>query len=700
MKWSIKYLFEPRSIAVIGASTKENSVGRAVFSNIILNGYKGVVYPVNPKAKSIMGVRCFQKVLDIPDEIDLAVIIVPAVHVPGVIDECGRKGTKTAIIISAGFKEIGKHGETLENQVKQKIDEYRISLIGPNCFGIINTTRHILLNATFGEVMPREGNIAFISQSGAVGVAALEYIKNKDIGLSKFVSIGNKCDISENEILKYLKDDEQTAVILLYLEDLANPGEFIKLAREVTIKKPILVIKSGRTIEGAKAAESHTGALAGRDEVYDTLFSQCGIIRTENLDDLFGFALAFSQQPLPKDNRIAILTNAGGFGIIATDSAIKNGLQMAQFEKNTIQKLSSFLPPASNLANPVDILGDADENRYQLALQALLEDQNVSGIIAIWVPRIGVKAEDVAKTIANTALQFSKPMFTCIMSLEPSRKIQENLREAKIPDFGFPEMASKALAVMSKYKNWVEHPEALVKGFMDVEREKVKAIIENAQREGRKFLPEPEAYQILSAYKFCLTDFILAKNLQETKDFAKKIGYPVVLKIVSPDILHKVDIGGVRVDIKNQQELEIAYNEIIGNVKRAGDFSIWGVLVQKMISGKEAIIGARRDEHFGLLLMFGLGGVYVELLQDVVFRIAPLRKGQAKEMIKQIKGYKIFEGARGQPPSDIDAIATHIERLSQLCMDFEQIKEVDINPLFVLQKGLGVIVADARILLK
>ncbi len=703
---NLRFIFSPRSVAVIGASTHKGSVGRDIFANILFSGYTGIVYPVNPKARGILGVRAYHSVWDIPGEVDLAVIIVPSAAVPTVMEECGEKGVKGAVVITAGFKEIGKKGAELEEKVKEISSKYSISLVGPNCLGVFNTDPEISLNATFAASMPKAGNIAFISQSGALGVVTLEYAQEENIGLSKFASFGNKADITENDLLAVLKDDPHTDVILLYLEDLTDPKGFIELAREITgeipKRKPILAMKSGRTMEGARAASSHTGALASSDEAHDSFFRQCGVLRVETLEELFDYAIAFANQPLPKGNRVAIVTNAGGPGILATDASVRYGLQPVSFEKRTTENLRKGLPPTANITNPVDVIGDAKEDRYALALKNVLDDKNVDGVIVICTRQSMTSLPDIACVIADITPQYKKPVMACFMGKTDIPEALKILDEKNIPHYKFPEAAARAMANMSDYAQWLSRPRTEVRIFKDVDKRKVKGILATARREKRDFLPESEAHEVLKAYGFPVLEFRLAKNEQECLQYAGEIGYPVALKIVSPDILHKVDVGGVRLNIEDEAGLKRAYKDILYSVKPAKtEVNIWGILVQKMAKGgKETIIGMNRDPNFGALLMFGLGGVYVEVLKDVTFRIAPIRELSAQRMIKEIRGYKILEGYRGEMPSDIAAIAECLKRLSQLVTDFEEIEELDINPLLVFEKGKGARVVDARILIK
>jgi acetate---CoA ligase (ADP-forming) len=727
---SLEALFAPKSVAVIGASTKPDSLGRAVFKNILFHGYTGVVYPVNPKAKSILGVKAYPSVLDIPDEIDLAVIIVPAIAVANVLEECGRKGVRAAIVISAGFKEIGEEGAQRERELQQIAQRYGIALLGPNCLGIINTDPAVSLNATFAPGMPRQGNIAFISQSGALGVAALEYAQRQKIGLSKFISIGNKADLHENHLLDYLKDDPLSDVILLYVEDLEDPQGFHRLATEITSERPkkipILAIKSGRTLEGAKAATSHTGALAGSDEVYDSIFMQSGVLRVETIEELFDYAIAFAQQPLPQSNRIAIVTNAGGAGILATDAAVRHGVQLAEFTEETVRKLRELLPPTVNVANPVDMTGEPNEQRYETVVRTVLEDPNVAGVVVIAAPHILMSLENIARHIVRAVQALTpdpapsprpnppaplragegssggkvqKPVLACLMAVTDARPAIEILEEANIPHYSFPERAARALAAMARYREWVHRPRTEYRVFTDVQIEQARETIARAKRQGRSLLLEPEAHDVLKAYGFPVLQYRFAKSEDEALHAAREIGYPVVLKIVSPDIAHKVDVGGVKLDIHSDAELRENYRQMLADVQKAKpDARIFGVFVQEFIKGgKETILGLKRDPLFGPLLMFGLGGIYVEALRDVTFRIAPIRELGVHRMIRQIRGFKILEGFRGEPPSDIDAIAECLARLSQLATQLEEIVELDINPLVVFERGRGARVVDARI---
>lgn len=696
-------LFAPRSVAVIGASSRAGSVGQAVFANVFKHGYAGVVYPVNPKSASINSVKAFPSVLDIPDPVDLSIIIVPSSLVPGVMEECGKKSIKAAIVITAGFKELGGAGVEQERKVLAAARENGIRLLGPNCLGIINTDPQVSLNGSFARLMPATGNIALVSQSGAVGVAALEYAQGEGIGLSKFVSVGNKADLNENDFLAYLKDDPLTDVIMFYLEDISDPKRFFQLAREITgeagNKKPILAIKSGRTAAGARAASSHTGALAGSDEAYDALFAQCGVLRVESLEELFDYAHAFSTQPLPKGNRVAIVTNAGGLGIMATDAAGRYGLSIAEFKPDTVTRLKAGLPAAANIHNPVDVLGDAREDRYRIALEGALGDDNVDGVIVISTPQLMTNLTAIASTVAEVTPVYGKPTLVCQMALGEIEETLAIWSEARLPHYHFPEEAVRSLGAMARYAANIHRDRYEVRTFTDVNRGRVQEVLNRVKAVGRKFVLEPEAHEIFQAYGFPVTPFAWIQTEDQAVRAAADLGYPVALKIVSPDIIHKFDVGGVKLNLAGADDLRQAFGEIMASVARAQPGAVvQGMLVQKMIpQGRETILGMTRDPLFGPLLMFGLGGTFVEVFRDVSFSLAPISEDWALKMIQRLKGFRILQGFRGDPPADQAAIVSSLERLSQMVLDFGELKELDINPFMVFDDGRGAAVVDARI---
>jgi acetyltransferase len=582
--------------------------------------------------------------------------------------------------------------------------KHDISLVGPNCLGVMNTDLESSMNATFGTPMSKEGNIAFISQSGALGVVVLDYAKESNIGFSKFISMGNKAGLTENELLLYLKNDPKTDVILMYLEDLINGREFMEIARSITSSptnpKPIIALKAGRTMLGAKAASSHTGSLAGSDRVYDAIFSQCGVLRGDTLEELFDYVKAFSSQPLPKGENVAIITNSGGPGILATDSCIRHGLNISPFTRNTVATLKKILPPQASLNNPIDLIAEAQHELYETTLGEILKDKNVHSSIIILTATSFTDADKIADSIVKTAKKFQKPVLCSFLGVYDVSSGIEILEENGIPSYRFPESAARVLSEMTKFSRWLKRPKTGIKKFK-VNKARAKKIIDSVKKEGRLFLLEHESYEVLKAYHFPVVKSSLARNKTEAAEAAQKIGFPVVLKIASPDILHKFDFGGVKLNLKNKDDVLNAYQEILKNIlSKKPRAKIRGVLVEEMASqGKEIILGMNRDPQFGPILMFGLGGIYVEALEDVSFRLAPIREITADVMITRTKTHKILKGFRGEPAYDIEAISECLKRLSQLVTDFEEIKELDINPLFVYEKGKGCAIVDARIIL-
>ncbi len=697
-------IFYPRSIAIIGASREAGSVGQSLLANLIDSRFKGIVYPVNPKAKGVLGIKSYPQVMDIPDEVDLAVVVVPAPFVPSVLEECGKKGIKGAVIISAGFKEVGAEGAKLEQKVKNIMNEYGLSLVGPNCLGVVNTDLQSSMNATFGTLMPKEGNIAFISQSGALCVAVLDYAKEASIGFSKFISMGNKAGINENDLLLYLRDDPQTDVILMYLEDLVNGREFMNIARDITSHpshpKPIIALKAGRTFVGAKAASSHTGSLAGSDKVYDAIFSQCGVIRGETLEEIFDYVQAFSTQPLPEGKNVAIVTNSGGPGILATDSCVRYGLNIASFSPPTKKYLKRILPPTASLNNPVDLIAEAQHEQYRDTLRQILRDKNVHSAIVILTPTAFTDVEKVAEAVVKTVRPYKKPVVCCFLGVYDVSKGIKILERNSIPSYRFPESAARVLAEMDHFTWWLKRPLTGIRRFR-VSKSKARDIVDSVRKEKRPFLLEHEAYEMLKAYHFPVIKALLAENESQAVKTSRQIGFPVVLKIVSPDVLHKFDLGGVKLNLESISDVRKAYNEICESVRSKNPRAhIMGVMVEEMAPvGKEVILGMNRDPQFGPLLMFGMGGIYVEALEDVSFRLAPIRELTATLMIKRTKTHKILDGYRGGPVYDVENIATCLKKLSQLVVDFEEIEELDINPLIVYEKGKGCKIVDARIIL-
>jgi len=696
----MKKLFNPKSIAVIGASRQEGKVGHSVLKNLLQYGYPGKIYPINPKAEEILRIRAYSTIFAVEGEIDLAVVAIPSQFVPSILKDCVNRGIGTVVIISAGFKESGKQGSQLERELVETIKNSGIRVLGPNCLGIIDTASN--LNASFAAGMPSPGNIAFFSQSGALCTAVLDWALGEDVGFSKFISLGNKADIDEVDLLLTLAEDRETKVILGYLEGVSNGTRFMEVAREVSRKKPVIIIKSGRTQAGARAASSHTGTLTGLDTAYEAAFRQCGIIRAETVQTLFDYAIAFAYQPLPRGPNLAILTNAGGPGIIAADAVENSILQMASFRENTISKLRKELPSNASIYNPVDVIGDAGADRYEKAMKTIVDDPGVDSLTVILAPQAMTKIKETAEVIRKISSAVSdKPIVSSFMGRLEVKEGIRILRSGKIPNYSYPERTISALEAMVKYRKWKETPSGKTLSF-EINKKKAEEIFTKAKEKSEANLTTEETREVLSAYGFSLPQRIVTETSREAISAANSLGYPVVMKIISPDILHKSDVGGVKVGITEKSQVAISFEDLISNAKRfMPEALILGVTVEEMIApGKEVVLGSSRDPSFGPLLMFGLGGIYVEVLKDVSFRIAPLTFNEAELMIKEIRSYPILKGVRGEEPSDLIAVRESLLRLSQLVTDFSEILEIDINPLMVLPAGKGAVVIDSRLTIK
>ncbi len=697
-------IFSPKSVAVLGASTIPGKVGHDIFENILKGGYTGTLYPVNPKAQSIQCIKAYPTILDIPDEVDLAMIILPPKIALKAVEGCIEKGVKGIVIVSAGFREVGGEGLEIENRIFDLCNKAGIRLVGPNCLGVINPHTDIRLNASFSARMPAQGNISFISQSGALCTAVLDFAADRGFGFSKFISTGNKADVNELDLLQYLHNDLETEVIMIYMEELKKSGQhFIDKVKEITSgdrPTPILVIKSGRTSAGSKAAASHTGSLAGTEAVYDAIFQEAGIIRVDSVNDLFDYAIAFASNKMPDGKKIAIVTNAGGPGIVATDITVTSGLELSEFSSETIEVLSSHLPPTANIHNPVDVIGDATQDRYENALNAVIRDENVNGVIVILTPQSMTNAIGTAEVIVKISKRTSKPIICSFMGIVDVSAGVKYLQENHIPVYRFPENAAKAMGKLYEARCWIDR-QLLAQFEFNHDRDRAKEIIESNLEKGRTYLGELDGRELLKCYGFILLPMELAKDENEAVRLADEMGYPVVQKIVSKQILHKSDAGGVKVGLDNAEEVRNAFTEIIENAKNYNpDAKLDGVLVQKMAkAGEEVILGMNRYQDFGPLLMFGLGGVFVELFKDVIFRLAPIGRNNARRMVRNIKSFPLLNGFRGKPKSDLESIHRHLVSLSDLVIDHPQIKELDINPLLVHKKGEGSTVVDVRIIL-
>ena len=694
----MREFFKPHSVAVIGASDKPGKVGRVVLENLIDSGYPGDIYPVNPRDAEILGHKSYPSVLDLPEAPDLAVIIVPAEAVPEVLDQCGRKGVKAAVIISAGFKEAGREGYRLELELEKTAKRHGIRVLGPNCLGLADTSTP--MNAAFASTSPLGGRLAFFSQSGALCTAALGWTREHGLGFSKFVSIGNKMDVDELDLLQALEDDWHSRVIAGYLEGIKRGEDFLRLAAEVTRKKPVVIFKAGTTQAGAKAVSSHTGTLAGSENAYVASFKRTGVIRAESMEDLFHICRGFSQQPVPAGDRVVIVTNAGGPGIITADALEHAGLKLAGLEKDTVEKLRKCLPPASNVYNPVDVLGDALADRYEKALEVLMRDGQVDSIICILTPQAMTQVPETARALVETCAGKGKSVFAVFMGGTEIDAAEEILHAAGIPNYRFPETAVRTIRAMAEYRAYLNRERDEAAAF-EVNRDRVEELFAKVLAEGRSQLGEVEAREVFDSYGIPVARTMLATNMTECIAAGREIGYPVVAKIASPQILHKTEVGGVKVGINNTDELIEAYEEITANARRLmPNAQIWGVVVQEMLKpSKELIVGMNRDPQFGPLLMVGLGGIYVEVLKDISFRLAPVGVRESMEMLKELKTYWLLRGTRGEKPADIAAVTEVIQRVSQLVTDFPLIQELDINPLRVFDKDMGCVAADARIII-
>ena len=688
----------PKSIAIIGASDKEGSVGRAITNNI-MKGYKGTIYPISPTRETVFDKKAYKSVLDVPGKVDLAVVVTKNTIVPAVLEECGKKKLRGAIVITAGFKEVDEEGAKLEQKLKDIAKKYKLQIIGPNCLGVMNLEPQTMMNSTFLKITPKSGEIALVSQSGAICAALVEDASAQGIGFSAVISMGNKADMSEIDILKMLAEHKQTKVIVMYLEDMGNGQEFLKVCKDITRKKkkPVLVLKSGRSPEGAKAAMSHTGALMGSDEIYDALLKQSGAIRVDTMEELFDYATAFSKQPLPMNGDLVIVSNAGGPAIISTDACSKLGIKMAKIEEIR-KKIDAVIPPWGSSRNPVDIVGDADFNRFENVLNEVLKHKNVGSVISMCTPSATLNYDKLAEVIVSMSKKYKKTMLASLMGLDEGITNREILANGDVPYYTYAEGSIRALKAMLTFTNWVKNSPGKITKF-SVKKDKVKKILDNAKKQKRSALLEEEGQEILRAYGFPLPASKLAKSKKEAVAASKKIGYPVVLKIASPQIIHKSDAGGVKVNLQNAKDVENAFDTIIKNAKKYNKKAdIKGVLVVEMVKGgKEMIIGSKLEPGFGPVVMLGMGGIYVEVLKDVTFKLAPMTNVEADHMISSIKTKKILEGVRGEKPSDIKKLSECIQRLSQLVSDFNEIKELDMNPVLVMEKNKGCKVLDVRI---
>lgn len=694
-------ILRPRSVAVIGASRSPNTIGHEVLANIIGYGFTGAVYPVNPKAPAVHSVKAYESVGKIPEPVDMAVIAVPRDAVLDVAEQCGVAGVKGLVVISAGFREIGGDGVEAERRLVEIVRRHQMRMVGPNCMGVLNADPAVSLNATFAPTMPPFGQAAFVSQSGALGLSVLSYAKEYGIGISQFVSVGNKPDVSGNDLLLQWENDPAVGTILMYAENFGNPSRFLEIASRITKHKPIIAMKSGRSKVGARAASSHTGALAASDSAVDALLAQAGVLRAWSIEELFDMAMAFGGTGghLPRSRRTAVLTNSGGPGILAADALEPQGMELVDLSPATVDRLKPLFPPEASIRNPLDMIASATPEKYNVALGALLDDASIDSAVAIFVPPLGVSQSEVADAIVSAATKSpAKPVLTVLMGTQGLAEAKVELHRAGIPAYIFPESAARALGALRRHREWRARPAAHPRP-LPVDRDRAARVIQKVSKERRSKLSELEVLGVLTAYGITTAPARLAPGPEEAAKAAKEIGYPVALKIVSPQVIHKTELGAVRVDIATSVDLKTACVEMLDSVHRnVPEAVIDGILVQKMVhGGRETIVGFSRERAFGALVMFGLGGVYVEAFKDVIFRVAPISPLDAHDMLKGIRGVPILEGVRGAPPVDFAALAEALQRVSQLATDFPEIAELDVNPLLAFPQGATAV--DARILL-
>lgn len=693
----IDCILKPASVAVVGASRSADTIGHQILANLIDHRFTGPVFPVNPKARSLHGVKAYPRIGEVPDPVDLAVISVPREHALQVVEECGAAGVKGVVVITAGFREVGAEGAALEDRLTAIVRGNGMRMVGPNCMGVLNTAEDVSMNATFAPGMPPGGRVAFMSQSGALGLSVLDYAREYGIGIAQFVSVGNKPDVSGNDLLEQWERDEGVDVILMYVENFGNPTKFRQLAERIAKRKPIVVLKSGRSRVGAKAASSHTGALAASDVAVDALLGQAGVLRATSIEELFDMAMAFTTQPAPRSRRTAVVTNSGGPGILAADAMEPQGLELVELRAETVERLRPLFPPEASLRNPLDMIASAQPSNYRSALTALLEDPGIDSVVSIFVPPLGVRQEDVAEAIVSVAEAHpAKPVLAVLMGRAGLPEGRAELNAAGIPAYIFPESAARALAALVRHREFAEREERPIERLA-VDRERALGIVRRATAEGRAKLDELEALDLLDAYGIPVAEAALAADAHAAVAAAQEIGFPVVIKVVSPEIVHKSDVGGVVVGVASAEDVQREVDALFTRIReRQPDAHVDGVLVQRMVAGgHETIVGITRDRMFGPLVMFGLGGIYVEALHDVVFRVAPIDDREAGGMVEGIRGARLLHGIRGQPPADRAALVDVLRRIAQLAADIPEIQELDINPLVALESGA--VAADARV---
>src|SRR5574344_517909 len=698
LKEQLDKIMRPKAIAVVGASTKEHTIGSDIMKRLRDYKFNGDIYPVNPKGGVIEGFQAYTNVNEIPGNVDLAIIVIAQKFVLQAIDDCHEKGIKGICIISAGFKEAGAEGAAAEKELVAKLEEYGMRCVGPNCLGVVNTAPDIRMDGCFAESLPERGNIGFVSQSGALGGGILNILKDLNLGFAQFISIGNQADVNAETALEYWENDEDVEQMLLYMESIQNPANFRKLATRISKKKPILALKAGRSAAGASAASSHTGSLAGADKAANALLLQSGVIREYSLKNLFSTAKVFATSPIPRGDRVAVITNSGGPGIMATDAICEYGLQMAKISDSTKDKLRSFLPSAASVKNPIDMIASAPIEHYKQTLETVLADDAVDMVAVIYLPFLGLKDIDVANALMEIKAEHpEKPIIGIFMTKSEFFGKLSNM-DVNMPFFMYAEEAADGFNRLNQQRLWMERPEGKTPSY-SVDKAKAASIISQSINDGRAQLTTRESIDVLDAYgiRVCKSGF--ATNESEAVSIADSIGYPVVMKMTSKTTSHKTDVGGVRVNIQSAEQLRSEYQDLISKLTEKGLIDgLEGVIIQEMVKGnREMVCGIATDPQYGPMMMFGLGGVFIEVMKDVTFRIAPLTDVDACEMIKSVKAYKLLEGARGTKPADMNQIQETLLRLSQLVNDYKFIDELDINPLLISEKSGEGIAVDGRI---
>lgn len=691
----LESLLYPTSVAVMGASCTPGKVGYVLVSNLIEGGFEGQIIPVNPHGGELMGLKVYASLEEYGSPIDMSVIVVPTAKVKETAVSSLKADAKTIVIITAGFKEVDEAGACLEAEIAELCRRHGARLLGPNSLGLINT--HHKLNATFASQVPLVGGISVLSQSGALCSAILDWAASRKVGLATLLSMGNKADLCETDFLAAFQNDEKTKVVAGYLESISSGAEFIRVAESVAVIKPVVILKGGTTHEGSKAASSHTGALAGEDIAYTAAFKRAGIIRADTFESLFDIATAFAMQPLPQGNRVAIITNAGGPGTMAADAIVRAGMRVASIDPRIAARLSGKLPAAARVGNPIDVLEDAKPSRYALAIEAIQADPGVDALIVILTPQAMTESVETARAIA-ASIQGNKPVLAAFMGGGEIYPGRQELALAQLPNYPSPERAVAALKAMFEYTTWRLRPPRVIARF-PVNRRLVKRIITRRRRLGRTYLGEVRSKEILRACDFAVPEGRLVTTVDAAIEAASQLGYPLAMKIVSPEIIHKSDVGGVRLGLSTRQEIADSFELMMVRVARkAPDAFLEGVYLERMVpKGREVILGMNRDPQFGPILMFGLGGVFVDILQDVSFYLAPITSAEAMAMMMGTRSYRLLEGFRGEESVDITVIAEALQRISQLVTDFPEIEELDINPFMVGGFGEESVVVDARI---